>query len=47
MVFNVGKFKHNLPFGDGLKHPVMVILGIVYFWAYHINRIGIGFIDTF
>ena len=34
-VDNVGNPIINLPFGDGLHNPFMVILGIVYFWGLH------------
>ena len=36
LMFIVGN--PNLPFGDGLYRPFMVILGIVEYWVYHINR---------
>jgi hypothetical protein len=31
---NVGNPTRNLPFGDGLYHPWMAILGMVYYWIY-------------
>ena len=37
-MFIVGNPIINLPFGDSLYRPFMVMLGIVEYWVYHIRR---------
>ena len=36
---NVVNPPKNQTFGDGLYHPFMVILGMAYYWVYHITPI--------
>lgn len=40
---NVGHSRMNLPFGDSLYHPFVVIWELVYAWVYHSTQIGIFF----
>ena len=40
---NVGLSRMNLPFGDSLYHPFVVIWELVYAWVCHSTQIGIFF----